>query len=155
MKTLTPISLFGFLAANFALRRYPPVEMGTMMILLAAALIMGILSLREGLRKDRSITAAYLVASLLPWMMAGSFFANGALDPSQEIRHQTVVVERTYGSRWVPDGLVVRSWRFGRTKESLYVGHFEPLPHAGDYVTVGVKSGTFGVPWVSSIARSR
>jgi hypothetical protein len=58
MKTLTPISLVGFLAANFALSRYPPVERGTMMILLFAGLIMGILSLREGLREERSISAA-------------------------------------------------------------------------------------------------
>jgi hypothetical protein len=89
-------------------------------------------------------------------MMAGSFFANGALDPSQEIRHQTVVIKRTYGNRWMPDGLVVRSWRAGRMKESLYVGHFhQPFPHAGDYVTIGVKSGTLGIPWVSSISLSR
>lgn len=159
MQVLTGVFLFGYFAfAYVTFIRYPPLDTGTIMILFLVGFVMVALLLRGGQKENRSVTVAYVVAALLPSVMAGLFFANGALDHSEQVRHHTVVVERRYGSGLIPDSLVVQSWRSGRTMESVYLSSlpsFHSPFHKGDPITLGVKSGTFGVPWVSSIAHTR
>ena len=85
-------------------------------------------------------------------------FANGALDPSNEVRHSTVVLQSTYGRSWTI--LDVRSWRPDRTKESIYIKTGFPWSRdpgfffEGKPVAVGVRSGALGIEWVSSITRN-
>ena len=51
------------------------------------------------------------------------------------------------------NNLVVRSWRPGRTDESVYINSFAPFYFRGQTVTVGVRSGALGLPWISSVLR--
>lgn len=121
------------------------------MALFAVGFVMAALFLRGG--RNANLTAGYLVTALLPWLAAGWFFANGALDQSEEIRHQTVVVETRYSFRGLRDRLVVRSWRSGRANESIYVSALQPFFYRGESVTVCVKSGALGLPWISRVLR--
>jgi len=148
---------FGFVAVAFCLvEPYPLLAAGPVF---GAAVVTGFLVSRMLLRaqKDEPVTLGYVVTALYPWALAAVLFANGALDRSAEARHHTVAV-RT--DPLVPFNVViVQSWRPGRTTESLYLKtslfHYDPLVwfHAGDPVTVGVRPGALGLPWISSISR--
>lgn len=152
MKILTPIFLVGCMPFVYiAFARYPPVDIVVVMALFAVGFVMAALFLRGG--RNRNVRAAYLVTALLPWLAAGWFLANGALDQSEEIRHQTVVVETRYSFRGLRDRLVVRSWRSGRTSEWIYVSALQPFFYRGESVTVCVKSGALGLPWISRVLR--
>lgn len=95
-----------------------------------------------------------ILASLVPWFVAAAFFANGALDHSEEHRHRAVVIETRYSYRSsIFDNLVVRSWRQGRANEVIRVWAYQPFFYPGDFVTVGVRDGALGVPWISSFSR--
>jgi len=154
MEILPVIFLLGsFSLAYAAFIQYPPVDVGTTMAFFAVGFVIVALLLREGRKESNAVTATYLLAAFLPWVIAGLFFANGKLDHSEEIRHQTVVIERYYGSRWMRDEVVVRSWRVGRTRESVYVSALQAFFSDGERITIGVKAGTLGLPWVSSISR--
>ena len=152
MKILQLVFLFGAFALLYsALRPYPPLSADTVLVALFAICLTvgGILFTADG---DEGVTAKYLLASLLPWLLAALFLANGALDDSNEIRYQTVVVDSHYG-RWTHDEVVVRSWRSGRTNESFYLSPIKRFFHHGEPITVGVKSGALGISWISSISR--
>lgn len=95
-----------------------------------------------------------ILASLVPWFVAAAFFANGALDHSEEHRHRAVVIETRYSYRSsIFDNLVVRSWRQGRANEVIRVWAYQPFFYPGDFVTVGVRDGALGVRWISSFSR--
>jgi hypothetical protein len=159
MKILRPIFLFGaFALAYCVMHRYPPVGTGTVMLtLFILCLFSGIILF--GANKDADVTAKYLLASLVPWLLAAFFVVNGAFDHSEEIQYQTVVVEKHYGRGLTR--LIVRSWRSGRTNETLYIRGWGNLPgqrrpvYTGDPLTVGVKSGALGMPWISSISPTK
>ena len=157
MKILHLIFLVGaFALAYCVLRPYPLLGAGTALVtLLVVCFCAG--SILFGARKDESVTAKSLLASLLPWVLAGSLLVNGVYDVSNEILHPTAVVDTEYGRAWTV--VVVRSWRPGRTNESLYIKEGLNLPrnpqffYQGEPVTVGVKSGALWISWISSISR--
>lgn len=157
MKILHVIFLVGaFGLAYCVLSPYPLLGAGSALVfLLVVCLCDGsFLFLECG---DESVSAKSLLASLLPWVLAATLLVNGAYDNSNEIRHPTVVVDTQYGRAWTV--VVVRSWRPDRTNESLYIKEGLNWPrnpaffHQGESVTVGVRSGALGFPWISSIYR--
>lgn len=100
--------------------------------------------------EDDRITPKLSLASLLPWALAAFFIMNGSFDNSNEVRHQTVVVEsHYYGPTWV----IVQSWRPGETTVTLWVSAWTPFFLRGEPVIVGLKSGALGITWISSISR--
>jgi hypothetical protein len=157
MKILHLIFLVGaFALAYCVLRPYPLLGAGTALVaLLVVCFCAG--SILFGARKDENVTTKSLLASLLPWVLAGSLLVNGAYDVSNEILHPTAVVDTEYGRAWTV--VVVRSWRPGRTNESLYIKEGLNLPrnpqffYQGEPITVGVKSGALRISWISSISR--
>ena len=97
------------------------------------------------------------VACLLPWILCALLVINWWNDRSPEVRHNTTVFEAHYSRGW--DYLVVKSWRAGRKREVLYLrtwfvltGHW-PRVHNGDTISVGVKPGALGIPWISSLSK--
>jgi hypothetical protein len=93
---------------------------------------------------------------VFPWLLACGLLANGALDHSSEVIQQTVVLRTEYRRSW--DVVVVQSWRSGRTTESLYIRRPFLFGTGGFFlrgkdITVGIRSGALGMPWISRISR--
>lgn len=153
MKILTVVFLFGALALGISLHPYQPFDAGSMLLGLFAICItaLGVLVTAD---KDEHVNAMYLLAALSPWILASVFVVNGALDHSPETRYHTVVIEEHFNRRWM-DSIVVRSWRSGRTSESVYVRGYNGFYDPGEGVTVGIKPGALGIAWVSSVLRDR
>ena len=108
-----------------------------------------------GVPRDVGIAAKDLLLVFLPWFLAAALFANGAFDTSPETLHQTVILRTSYSRR--ARTLVVQSWRPGNSTESLSVSrgffsHSGSSFSPGQSVTVGVRSGALGMPWVTRIA---
>lgn len=107
---------------------------------------------------DDPVTVKDIFLCLLPWLLAASFVANWTLDKSQETLHQTNVVDTHFGKSW--NRVIVRSWRPGRTtdeicfKDTIYLPRSPRFFYLGESVTVGVKPGALGMPWVSSVSSS-
>jgi len=68
--------------------------------------------------KDQHVTAKYVYACVLPWLLAGKFLANIVLDDSKEIRNQTMVVESQYAI-WSYQNVAMQFCRSCRTTETL------------------------------------
>jgi len=105
------------------------------------------------------VTPTYLVIALYPWVLSALLLANGFFDHSAETTQHTVTISSTGATPIYI--LRVQSWRPGRASETLYfhrtyfgMGHPGDQRHlqAGDPVTVGVKPGALGMPWVSSFS---
>jgi len=129
--------------------RYPLLNAGTYLVSLFSLCFIGGIIVFSTPKDDR-ITLKYLSMCLLPWALAAFFILNGALDNSSEVRHQTVVVEsHYYGPTWV----IVQSWRPGEATLTLWVGGWTPFFLQGQPITVGVKSGSLGITWISNISR--
>lgn len=103
------------------------------------------------------VTSTYIVIGLYPWVLSALLLANRWFDHSAETVHHTVAISSS-GSTPIYI-LSVQSWRPGRESETLYfhrtyfgTGHLGEHRYlqAGDPVTVGVKPGALGLPWVSS-----
>ena len=157
MKILHAVFLTGAFAAlycvyrPYALLEGGPQGLGVLMLCICAGRLL--LSAQQ----DEHVTLKYPAASVFPWLLVGCLLANGAFDHSEEVLHQTVVVDTHYYLRNI-DIVDVQSWRSGRSNESLYLkasmlfpgtrGFFIP----GDNLTVGEKSGAFGTPWISRIS---
>ena len=119
---------------------------------IVAICIIGAGALGTGSKSVR-ITAAYLFVSLLPWITAGVFLANGMLDRSDEVPHETTVVSvHYYLTSW--DIITVRSWRSDRNTETFLWGTYRYTGslYPGTSLTLGVKSGALGVSWMSSMS---
>ena|SRR5579864_1260823 len=155
MKIVTPVFLIGCIAIVLAFSQYPLVDIVTTAALFAAGFIFIALLLHAG--RNENVSARYVLAAVLPWVIAGLLFANGALDNSEETRHPTTVVETSYASSYRSIGMrhsmVVQSWRPGRTTETVHVSAFQPFFHPGERITIGVKIGALGISWISSISR--
>lgn len=153
MKILVPVFLFGALALGISLHPYQPFDAGSMLLGVFAICItaLGILVTAD---KDEHINAMYLLAALLPWLLASALVVNGALDRSPETLYHTVVIKEHFNRKWM-DSIVVRSWRPGRATESVYVRGYNGFYDPGEGVTVGIKPGVLGIAWVSSVSRDR
>lgn len=136
---------------------YPLLESGPV-LLAAAILYLCAICVVLGTPFEAGSRIKYLLIALIPWAFAGLFVANGALDHSQEVLHSTKVVDSEYYLRgW--NIVVVRSWRPGRKVESLYLKTWL-LDKTGFYLegeplTVGVRSGALGMPWLTQVMRIR
>jgi hypothetical protein len=155
MRILDPIFFIGVGAFIYCvLLPYPPLDAGGVAVaLLVVCFTAGAILFSTG--KREAFSAKYVLLALLPGLLGAVFLLNGALDHSDEIRHQTVVVNTHY--RRGRQILVARSWRPGRTTESLYVSdslwHPQGFFFRGEPLTVGVKSGALGFPWITGISR--
>ena len=103
--------------------------------------------------------ARHIFLSILPWLIAGLFVANWALDRSNEIRHDTTVVDLHFGKSW--NRVIVRSWRPGRSAEEICLKntiYFRRAPRffvaPGDPIAISIKSGALGLPWITKISPS-
>ncbi len=151
---LSGLSLFGAFAVVYAgLVRYPPVDMLAPAILFVIGFVMVSLFLRQARKEGERPSGRHFAAALLPWTIAVICSANGALDHSEETRHATVVVQTRYGSRIGGRRLIVRSWRPDHETETIYLSAFARFYFPGQQITIGVKSGALGVPWISSVSR--
>jgi len=151
MKAVTRVFLVGWMVLVYCpFFRYPPLDYGPAVVSVVIGFIAAARFLYGG--RGKNITPGCFMTALLPWLCAGLSFANGALDHAQELHYSTVVVQTQY-HRGIRDTLVVRSWRPGRTNESLPVSAFQRFFLPGERVTVGVKVGALGLPWISSISR--
>lgn len=157
MSAIRSIFGFGFVAFVFlVMQPFPLLLAGPV---LGTSAVGGLLVSRALLSspKGERVTPAHIVIALFPWLLAALVLANGAFDRSAETRYHTVAV-RT--ESLVPFNIVVvKSWQPGRATESLYLKtslfHYDPLVwfHAGEPVTVGIRPGALGVPWISSISQ--
>jgi hypothetical protein len=69
--------------------------------------------------RDMDVAGKDLVVAVLPWLLSGVLFLNGAMDSSQEDLHHATVVRTSYGRRGRT--VTVRSWHAGNATESVYV----------------------------------
>jgi len=127
-------------------------EIGALTLFIGAALII-LTGDREGLG------ARHIFLSILPWLIAGLFVANWALDRSDEIRHDTTVVDIHFGRSF--SRVIVHSWRPGRSTEEICLKDTIYFPRAtrfivapGDPIAISVKSGALGMPWVTRMSPS-
>ena len=156
MSAIRSIFGFGFVAFVFlVMQPFPLLIAGPVLGTSAVGALIVSRALLSASKDDR-VTPAYFVTALFPWMLAALLFANGALDRSAETRYHTVAVKT---ESLVPFNIViVQSWRPGRTTESLYLKtslfHYDPLVwfHASAPVTVGIRPGALGLPWISSVS---
>lgn len=92
--------------------------------------------------------------ALLPWLLAALLLVNGAFDRSIEVPHQTKVIESDIWQ--CCDVVTVESWRPGRKEETVYIfeifGRFRFF-FKGQALSVGIKSGALGMPWIGSVSR--
>ncbi len=97
---------------------YPVLGAGPMLLGVIALIVVtaGVLLNEPGVGGP---TARRMFLTLFPWLFAGLFFANGALDHSDAVLYEMVVVKQDFFRSW--DVLTVRSWRPGHTTESLYI----------------------------------
>lgn len=153
------IFLLGVLSFLVVSARYPPLEVDGMLTFVAAiCLLLAVV----GLWMQRS-AAGHLESEILrrifyglapvPWLLAGIVLVNGALDHAPPENCTTsVIAKRAVPGPWAGHRLVVYSWRDGRRFERLSVTANEYGAFAaGDRITVHVKPGIIGIPWVESV----
>ncbi len=152
MKIVIPAYLFGCMTAVISIRLYTPVDWTTIQQGAFAGFI--IVTVVVASRQSDKPGLLQVIGVLLPWMIAAVALANGALDRSEERRYSTAVIQPVSNRRSMfYDTLIVRSWRPGRTSESLTVWALQPFFSSGDRVTVGVRSGALGLEWISGVSR--
>lgn len=145
-----------FVILNVILEPYGLLDAGPVLfsVLVWACLTFTMLS--RAPRGER-VTPTYLVIGLYPWVLSALLLANGLFDHSAETTHHTVTISSSGSTPLYI--LRVQSWRPGRASETLYfhrtyfgTGHLgdQRYLQAGDPVTVGIKPGALGIPWVSS-----
>lgn len=152
-------SILGLFAAfNVVLGPYGLLEAGPVLfsVLVWACLTFTMLS---RVPIGERVTPTYLVIGLYPWVLSALLLANGLFDHSAETTHHAQAIS---SSGATPIYILrVQSWRPGRASETLYfhrtyfgVAHpgDQRYLQAGDPVTVGVRSGALGIPWVSSFS---
>jgi hypothetical protein len=158
------ILLIIFLAGAFVLvfsvtGPYPLLGAGATLLAVGVSFFVGA-SILAMWPKDVRTPASHVLIALFPWLLAAFTLANGAWDHSHETLYQTVVVKQDFGRSW--DVLTVRSWRPNHTTESLYIKtgfDFRTRKFVGAFffedkpVAVGIRTGAFGVPWISRISQ--
>ena len=150
-------SILGFFVIfNVILAPYGLLEAGPVLlsVLIWACFTFAMLS---RLPRGERVTPTYLVIGLYPWVLSALLLANGWFDHSAETTYHTVAISSSGATPLYV--LRVQSWRPGRASETLYfhrtyfgTGHLGEGRYlqAGDPVTIGVKPGALGMPWVSS-----
>lgn len=163
MKILHVVFIVGAVVLAFGVTGpYPVLGAGPILLGVGILLIVGAGSVIAVPEDSRGVgRAGYMVTVFIPWLLAGVLVANGVLDHSPEVDYQPVLVKEDFAQPWVL--LTVQSWRTGHTTETLYVktgfslrtGRLYPSTFyfPGEPVTVGVRSGALGMPWICRISQ--
>ena len=159
----TAIFLAGSLAFPYVSQVYPPLELDLMLVFFgvlffAALAIAVILDRRAQKRRELELLKRIYSGFVpLPWILAATLLANGALDSRKNVTYYPTTVDSRYNMPGIVRGtrrLFVHSWREGQKIERLAVNSddFDRF-HAGDAVSVGVKPGALGIPWYYGVYR--
>lgn len=153
--------LLGAIAFLPVSQLYPPLELDGMLIMLGVVFFaaLGLAFWVEWrARRDRDVEIlkrVYYGFVPIPWIMCALLFVNGRFD-SATANPQAVVIVGKFAMPGVlrNQRLITTSWREGRRIERVPVGRgdFDRF-HTGDHVTVAVRGGTIGIPWVEGIYR--
>jgi hypothetical protein len=148
------------MASQMPLGIYPPLDTRLPMgLIIGAFLLSAVLQLQRLVRRQPNnvgwqrmlSTCSALALPLIGLLL----FLNGRLDRSPPNDVSATVIRKIapIGYRQAQYGLVVSSWRPGRSSEVLNVGS-RVFEHAttGKSVTVELRKGYLGLPWYDDIA---
>jgi hypothetical protein len=159
----TAVFLAGSLAFPYVSQIYPPLDLDLMLVffglLFFTALTLAvILDRRAQTRQEIEVLKrVYLGFIPLPWILAATLLANGALDSQKNVAYHSTTVDSRYNMPGIVRGtrrLFVHSWRDGQKIERLAVNSDDyDRFRTGDSVAVGVKPGALGIPWYFGVYR--
>ncbi len=157
----TAFFLLGILAFLAACRWYPPLEIDGILIFVGVifflTLFLAIVVERRALRhaEVEALKRVYYGFVPLPWLLGVLLCLNGGLDRTTSRECPARVVEKFALTAPLPNRrLILTSWREDRRVERVAVDRddFNRF-HPGDTITVRVKEGLVGIPWVSGVDR--
>jgi hypothetical protein len=159
----TAVFLAGSLAFPYVSQIYPPLDLDLMLVFFGllffiALTIAVVLDRRAQTRQEIEVLKrVYLGFIPLPWILAATLLANGALDSQKNVAYHATIVHSRYNMPGIVRGtrrLFVHSWRDGQKIERLAVNSDDyDRFRTGDSVAVGVKPGALGIPWYFGVYR--
>ena len=159
----TAVFLAGSLAFPYVSQIYPPLDLDLMLVFFGVIFSMGltiavILDRRAQKRRELEVLKRVYSGFIpLPWILAATLLANGALDAQKNVIYHPSTVDSRYNMPGIVRGtrrLFVHSWRDGQKIERLAVNADDyDRFHSGDSVMVGVKPGVLGIPWYLGVYR--
>ncbi len=159
----TAVFLAGSLAFPYVSQIYPPLDLDLMLVFFGvvffvALTIAVILDRRAQSRRELEVLKRVYSGFIpLPWILAATLLANGALDTQKNVIYHPSTVDSRYNMPGIVRGtrrLFVHSWRDGQKIERLAVNADDyDRFHAGDAVMVGVKPGALGIPGYVGVYR--
>jgi hypothetical protein len=159
----TAVFLAGSLAFPYVSQIYPPLDLDLMLvffgvIFFVALTIAVILDRRAQNRQELEVLKRVYSGFIpLPWILAATLLANGALDSQKNVIYHPSTVDSRYNMPGIVRGtrrLFVHSWRDGQKIERLAVNSDDyDRFHSGDAVMVGVKPGALGISWYLGVYR--
>lgn len=155
----TAIFVLGSLAFVVASERYPSLELDGILIFIGVlfflTLGLAIWVERRALRHTEveALKRIYYGLIPVPWILSVILLANGALDRGAPQIEQEQVVSKFSMPGPVPSRrLIVTSWREGHRFERIAVDREDFYRFSrGDLVSVQVKDGLLGIPWISGV----
>jgi hypothetical protein len=159
----TAVFLAGSLVFPYVSQIYPPLDLDLMLVFFGvlffiALAIAVILDRRAQNRQEIEVLKRVYSGFIpLPWILAATLLANGALDSKKNVAYHATTVDSRYNMPGIVRGtrrLFVHSWRDGQKIERLAVNSddFDRF-HASDSVSVGVEPGALGIPWYYGVYR--
>src|SRR6266436_4631509 len=159
----TAVFLAGSLAFPYVSQIYPPLDLDLMLVFFGVIFLVGftiavVLDRRAQSRQELEVLKRVYSGFIpLPWILAATLLANGALDGQKNVIYHASTVDSRYNMPGIVRGtrrLFVHSWRDGQKIERLAVNSDDyDRFHAGDTVMVGVKPGALGIPWYLGVYR--
>jgi len=156
----TAIFVLGSLAFVVASERYPSLELDGILIFIGVlfflTLGLAIWVERRALKHSEvePLKRIYYGLIPVPWVLSVMLLANGAFDhgPPQIVQEQ-VVSKFSMPGPVASRRLIVPSWRDGHRFERIAVSRedFDSF-NRGDLVSIQVKDGLLGIPWVSGVS---
>jgi hypothetical protein len=140
---------------------YPPLELDGILIfgglIFFFALTLAVL-VDRGARSGRDVEILkriYYGFIPVPWLLAALLFINGRFDSPTPTPHDATVVGKFSMPGFLHhQRLIVISWREARHFERLAVTRVDfDRFKKGDTVTVQVRNGAVGIPWVYAVYR--
>jgi hypothetical protein len=159
----TAVFLAGSLVFPYVSQIYPPLDLDLMLVFFGvlffiALAIAVVLDRRAQNRQEIEVLKRVYSGFIpLPWILAATLLANGALDSQKNVAYHPTTVDSRYNMPGIVRGtrrLFVHSWRDGQKIERLAVNSddFDRF-HASDAVSVGVEPGALGIPWYYGVYR--
>jgi hypothetical protein len=156
----TAVFLLGSLAFVVASERYPSIELDGILIFIGLLffLTLGLAMWVERRALKHSevepLKRIYYGLIPVPWILSLMLLANGAFDrAAPQVVQETVVSKFSMPGPVASRRLIVTSWREGHRVERIAVTRedFDNF-NRGEAVDIQVKSGLFGIPWVSGVS---